>query len=387
MQRILLVLAGLLLATAASFFAAAQEPETAEAELALDRPARRLIQHGLAREGFDPGAPDGVFGPRTRAAIRAWQAARGELGTGYLDAAQADVLRSVAQRGDAAVGNRPLDALRRAAEQGDVDAQFQLGVAYDLGRGLPENDPEAARWYRLAAERGHPEAQYQVGFIYASGHGAPPDNGEAIRWYRLAAEQGYVHAQFVLGRRYRDGDGVPQNFAEAAHWFRLAAEQGDPSAQANLAKMSAAGGVRQDSAAAATAAPPSPAATAGAAQEIRCDYESGRVCDSAGCAELPTPAGFLVLRHVDDMPLFEDFDIRRCDDRGCTPVTVTRSTSGIFTDLGQRDGTYFVRISHGLPAGPLADLAPSGGGFVEVAPSFLSVYVYHGRCPALVGER
>ena len=81
---------------AAAAHPGAQEPEAVEAELALDRPTRRLIQQGLAAEGFDPGAPDGLFGPRTRAAIRAWQAAREHAGTGYLDAAQAGALRTAA---------------------------------------------------------------------------------------------------------------------------------------------------------------------------------------------------------------------------------------------------------------------------------------------------
>ena len=81
--------------------AAAQSAAEAETALELDRPSRRLIQQGLRNEGFDPGAPDGLFGPRTRGAIRAWQAARGQAATGYLDGAQADLLRA------AAAGNGP----------------------------------------------------------------------------------------------------------------------------------------------------------------------------------------------------------------------------------------------------------------------------------------
>ena len=74
--------------------AAAQDPAAIEASLALDRPVRRVIQQGLNNEGFDPGAPDGLFGPRTRAAIRAWQASRDHAETGYLDRAQAEALRA-----------------------------------------------------------------------------------------------------------------------------------------------------------------------------------------------------------------------------------------------------------------------------------------------------
>ena len=68
--------------------------QVVEAALGLDRAARRRIQEGLRFAGFDPGGADGLFGPRTRAAIRAWQSARGARATGYLDAAAAQALRS-----------------------------------------------------------------------------------------------------------------------------------------------------------------------------------------------------------------------------------------------------------------------------------------------------
>ena len=65
-----------------------------EEGLNLDRAARRQIQLSLSAEGFDPGAADGLFGPRTRAAIRSWQSARGVRSTGYLDGPQVESLRS-----------------------------------------------------------------------------------------------------------------------------------------------------------------------------------------------------------------------------------------------------------------------------------------------------
>ena len=65
-----------------------------EEGLNLDRAVRRQIQQGLAAAGFDPGGADGVFGPRTREAIRSWQSARSARATGYLDAPAAEALRS-----------------------------------------------------------------------------------------------------------------------------------------------------------------------------------------------------------------------------------------------------------------------------------------------------
>ena len=61
--------------------------------LGLDRAARRAIQEGLQAAGFDPGGADGMFGPRTRAAIRGWQASQGARTTGYLDGAAVASLR------------------------------------------------------------------------------------------------------------------------------------------------------------------------------------------------------------------------------------------------------------------------------------------------------
>ena len=77
--------------------AAPQDPSDVEASLALGRSTRRLIQQGLRNEGFHPGTPDGLFGPRTRAAIRDWQQSRRESPTGYLNAAQAELLRAAAR--------------------------------------------------------------------------------------------------------------------------------------------------------------------------------------------------------------------------------------------------------------------------------------------------
>ena len=64
-----------------------------EEGLGLDRAARRAIQEGLQAAGFDPGGADGLFGPRTRSAIRRWQTSRGSRATGYLDASSVSSLR------------------------------------------------------------------------------------------------------------------------------------------------------------------------------------------------------------------------------------------------------------------------------------------------------
>ena len=64
-----------------------------------------------------------------------------------------------------------IDALRARAEEGDADAQADLGFRYSQGRGVREDDVEAVRWYRLAAYPGYASAQFNVGVMYANGEG------------------------------------------------------------------------------------------------------------------------------------------------------------------------------------------------------------------------
>jgi TPR repeat protein len=76
-----------------------------------------------------------------------------------------------------------------------------------------------------------------LGQFYRQGNGVPQDNTEAARWFRLAADQGEATAQGNLGALYHAGIGVPQDNAEAARWFRLAADQGHPNALAAIADL------------------------------------------------------------------------------------------------------------------------------------------------------
>ena len=85
---------------------------------------------------------------------------------------------------------------RKAAEQGYARAQTNLGVMYDQGRGVPEDDAEAVKWYRKAAEQGDARAQANMGFMYVTGRGVPEDDAEAVKWYRKATEQRYAWAYF-----------------------------------------------------------------------------------------------------------------------------------------------------------------------------------------------
>ena len=120
---------------------------------------------------------------------------------------------------------------RKAAEQGDADAQCSLGMSYENGQGVEQSYPEAVKWYRKSAEQGLVEAQFRLACLYRKGEGVVQNHTEAVKWYRKSAEQGAADAQYFLGTCYEKGEGVVQNHTEAVKWYRKAAEQGDADAQ------------------------------------------------------------------------------------------------------------------------------------------------------------
>ena len=136
---------------------------------------------------------------------------------------------------------------QKAADQGDPRAEINVGEAYETGRGVPRDMRQAVKWFRKAADQGHPPAELKVGSLYAAGRGVPQDYGLAAQWFRRASDQGYAAAQFNLGYLYGEGKGVPHDHDKAIEWYRKAAEQGHAGAQTNLGAAYEAGrGVEQD---------------------------------------------------------------------------------------------------------------------------------------------
>ena len=136
---------------------------------------------------------------------------------------------------------------RMSAEQGHADAQKNLVMMYNFGEGVPQDFKEAVKWWRMSAKQGHAQTQCTLGVIYAKGEGVPQDFKEAMKWYRMSANQGYAVAQSHLGVIYYEGKGVPQDYKEAVEWWRMSAEQGYAPAQLGLSMMLAIGkGVPQD---------------------------------------------------------------------------------------------------------------------------------------------
>jgi len=82
----------------------------------------------------------------------------------------------------------------------------------------------ALQIWRPLADQGNARAQYNLGVAYAAGNGVPQDYVQAVSWWRKAAEQGFVKAQYNLGNAYAQGHGVSQDSAESANWFNKATE-------------------------------------------------------------------------------------------------------------------------------------------------------------------
>lgn len=112
------------------------------------------------------------------------------------------------------------------AEQGDAEAQLQMGMRYAEGEGVIQDDKKAVRWFEMAAKQGLPEGQYQYGLALLQGRGVVQDYKAAFSWIEKPAQRGYARAQYSLGELYRYGTGTAIDKARAYLWFNLAAAQG-----------------------------------------------------------------------------------------------------------------------------------------------------------------
>jgi TPR repeat protein len=97
---------------------------------------------------------------------------------------------------------------------------------YSSGRGVPQDDAQAVEWYRKAADQGNADAQFFLASCYDAGAGVPRDYAQGAKWWRKAAEQGNAAAQKNLGWKYLRGVGVPQDYVLAHIWLNLAASRG-----------------------------------------------------------------------------------------------------------------------------------------------------------------
>ena len=146
--------------------------------------------------------------------------------------AGADVISGIRawERGDFAAA---VKEWRPVADKGDADAQFNLGQAYRMGRGVPADARIAQSWYQKAAAQGHDRAGGNLGLmLYESGK-----RREALPWIRKAADQGDARAQYVMGIELTNGDLIAKDWPRAYAMMTLAAAQGLPAAARSLGQM------------------------------------------------------------------------------------------------------------------------------------------------------
>jgi TPR repeat protein len=125
------------------------------------------------------------------------------------------------------LGETEISQLHAKAEAGDAAAQTKLGLAYQQGNGVPQNDELAAKWFRKAADQGDASAENDLGVAYNMGRGVSQDKQEALRWYSKAAKQGSPQAMFNVGVSYYNGDAIGSNEYTAYAWFLLAQDAGN----------------------------------------------------------------------------------------------------------------------------------------------------------------
>lgn len=119
----------------------------------------------------------------------------------------------------------------KAAAQGHIGAQRQLGHLYGNGEGVPKDSLQAAEWWKKAAEQGDAQAQNNLGVMYLRGDGLPKDSAKAFGWFHKAAIQGDQFGQRNLAYRYALGDGVVKDLVLAYAWLNLAAANREGNAE------------------------------------------------------------------------------------------------------------------------------------------------------------
>jgi localization factor PodJL len=164
--------------------------------------------------------PAAIGGPALRAAATAGNAAAEyEIGLRYAEG------KGVPPNLELAV-----HWFERAAQQGIAPALYRLGSLYEKGQGVKKDLSKARTLYLQAADKGNAKAIHNLAVLYAEGIDGKPDYRVAAQWFRKAADRGVADSQYNLGILYARGIGVEQNLAESYKWFALAANQGDQDA-------------------------------------------------------------------------------------------------------------------------------------------------------------
>ena len=113
-----------------------------------------------------------------------------------------------------------LKELTKKATSGSIESQFQLGFAYQFGKGVDQDIHAAVRWYRMAADKGDPSAQNNLGYLYETGPEGIKDLAEAAKWYMRSAADGNPVAQLNIGLFYLGGVRGKKREQYAIYWIK-----------------------------------------------------------------------------------------------------------------------------------------------------------------------
>lgn len=130
------------------------------------------------------------------------------------------------------INSSDLADIKALAEQGDANAQYELGYVLSCSAVTEEDCDLMMSWYQKAAMQGHPRGLWKVGGRYEM-----DDHEQAIIWYRKSAEAGYSAAMWWLGVKYERGEGIEPDNEQALYWYKKAAEQGEACACKTLGKL------------------------------------------------------------------------------------------------------------------------------------------------------
>jgi len=132
---------------------------------------------------------------------------------------------------------RSYNTVSAKAQNGDPNAQYNLGVCFSSGLGVLKDPAQALVWWRKSAAQGFAPAMYNLGFCYVNAIGIKADPALGVSWYRKSAELGHVPAMCNLGICFDEGVGVAPDFKEAIKWLGKAVAKGDKAAVLHLELM------------------------------------------------------------------------------------------------------------------------------------------------------
>ncbi|MGQ3892406.1 tetratricopeptide repeat protein [Legionella sp. CNM-4043-24] len=126
---------------------------------------------------------------------------------------------------------------QRAAETGDAIAQYNLGLIYENGKGVPVDNKKAMILFEKSAQQGHARSMTQLAGLYFKGQDGKRDDQQALYWYKKAASLGESGALYQLGLFSETGVIIPLNFPDALSFYQQSADHGNDKAKLALARM------------------------------------------------------------------------------------------------------------------------------------------------------